>query len=135
MSVLSCSILRTSHSRGILWDPVRVSSEENLLADAASRFKQVPDWSLSQAATERVISLWGTPDINLMASDRSRKCPVFYSWSRRDKEAWGIDSLVHNVDWASFQLPYCFPPFPLLQQVLEKCKVCLLFLSISLIPE
>ena len=47
---------------------------------------------------------------------------MFYSWSRADQEAWGIDSLAQDVNWAQFTLPYCFPPFPLLQQVLDKCR-------------
>ena len=47
---------------------------------------------------------------------------MFFSWSQRDHEAWGIDSLAQDVNWAQFQLPYCFPPFPLLLQVLEKCR-------------
>ena len=122
MSLLSCSILHLSHQRGIHWAPVRVTSEENIVADAASRFLQVPDWSLSDSAVRKVFNRWGTPDVDLMASDRSRKVPVFFSWSRLDIEAWGLDSLAQDVNWAQFSLPYCFPPFPLLQQVLEKCK-------------
>ena len=39
-----------------------------------------------------------------------------------DVEAWGLDSLAQDVDWSQFSLPYCFPPFPLLQQVLAKCR-------------
>ena len=35
--VLSCDILRMSQARGISWDPIRISSQENLIADAASR--------------------------------------------------------------------------------------------------
>ena len=66
---------------------------------------------------------WGTPDVDLMATDKSRKVPLFYSWNRSDREAWGIDSLASDVNWTHFQLPYCFPPFPLIQQVLDKCKV------------
>ena len=120
MSVLSCSILRISHERGILWEPVRVSSEENIIADAASRFRQVPDWSLSEVVAQKIFLRWGTPDVDLMATDRSRKVPLFYC--RMDVEAWGLDSLAQDVDWSQFSLPYCFPPFPLLQQVLAKCR-------------
>ena len=122
MSVLSCAILRTSHERGILWEPVRVTSEENIVADAASRFRLVPDWSLSEQIARKIFSRWGTPDVDLMASDRSRKAPIFFSWSREDTEAWGLDSLAHDISWLGFSLLYCFPPFPLLQQVLGKCK-------------
>ena len=31
-----------------------------------------------------------------------------------------MDSLAKDVDWNNFSNPYCFPPFPLIQQVLDK---------------
>ena len=122
LSVLSSNILMTSLQRNIAWDPVRISGEENLIADAASRFRQVADWSLLDSIVQKIFERLGTPDVDLMASDFSRKAPMFFSWSRADKEAWGIDSLARDVDWNQFRLPYCFPPFPLIQQVLDKCK-------------
>ena len=122
LSVLSCDILRESLERGISWDPIRITSQENIVADAASRFSEVPNWSLSESVTRKIFTKWGTPDVDLMASDASRKLPVFFSWSRQDVEAWGIDSLAQDINWASFSLPYSFSPFPLLQQVLDKCK-------------
>ena len=134
MSVLAFNILMKSQARGVVWDPVRVSSDENLIADAASRFKRVADWNLSTSVTAKVFSLWGTPDVDLMASDRSRKVPLFYSWSRADLEAWGIDSLAQDVNWSMFQLPYCFPPFPLLQQVLDKCRMQRVYRMILIAP-
>ena len=134
MSVLSCTILKLSHQRGITWDLVRVSSEENLVADAASRFREVPDWSLSDSVTRKVFQRWGMPDVDLMATNQSRKLPVFFSWSRQDDQAWGIDSLAQDVSWHQFQLPYCFPPFPLLQQVLEKCRVQEVSRMILIVP-
>ena len=122
LSALSCDILKVSLARGISWDPIRISSQENLVADAASRFNQVPDWCLKESIARKMFSRWGTPDVDLMASDSSRKVPLFLSWSRQDVEAWGIDSLAQDINWAGFSLPYCFPPFPLLQQVLDKCR-------------
>ena len=122
MSVLSCNILTRSLQRGISCDPTRISTEENFVADAASRFRQVEDWSLSRSTASKVFARCGQPDVDLMASDLSRKVPMFYSWSRADQEAWGIDSLAQDVNWQQFNLPYCFPPFPILQQILDKCK-------------
>ena len=92
------------------------------MADALSRFKRVANWSLSDPAATKMFTRWGRPDVHLMASDMSRKAPVFFSWTRADQEAWGLDSLAQDVHWNQFELPYCFPPFPLLQQVLDKCK-------------
>ena len=122
LSCLSVNILKICHSRGLIIEPVRVSSDENILADAASRFKQVEDWSLLESVARKIFSRWGQADVDLMATTRSRKCPMFYSWSRTDTEAWGTDSLAMDVNWQQFSLPYCFPPFPLLNQVLAKVK-------------
>ena len=58
---------------------MRISSQENIVADAGSRFRPVADWSLSDSAASKIFALWGMPDVDLMASDRSRKVPVFYS--------------------------------------------------------
>ena len=119
LSVLSCSILTRCLERNLVLEPVRVSSEENLVA---SLFKSVANWSLSDSAATKMFTRWGRPDVDLMASDRSRKAPIFFSWTRADQETWGIDSLTQDVLWNQFELPYCFPPIPLLQQVLDKAR-------------
>ena len=77
---------------------------------------------MSKSVTQKLFRRWGNPDVDLVASDQSRKVPLFFSWSRQDREAWGIDSLAQDINWSQFNLPYCFPPFPLLQQVLDKCR-------------
>ena len=120
LSWLAVSILKKSQELGVVINPIRVSSEENLLADSASRHKKVPDWSLNQATADKMFSLWGRPDVDLMASDISRKAPFFYSWSRNDKEALALDALAPDLDWTKWTRPYCFPPFPLIEAVLKK---------------
>ena len=118
---LSVHILRKALVRNIIIDPVRVSSEEKIL-DAASRNLKVPDWSLSEDLARRMFNLWGSPGVDLMATVMSRKAPMFFAWNREDPEAWGQDSLARDVDWTQFSLPYCFPPFPLVGQVLAKVR-------------
>ena len=120
LSWLAVSILKKSQELGVVINPIRVSSEENLLADSASRHKKVPDWSLNQATADKMFSLWGRPDVDLMASDISRKAPFFYSWSRNDKQALALDALAPDLDWTRWTRPYCFPPFPLIEAVLRK---------------
>ena len=46
LSWLAVQIVEKAHSMGITIAPIRVSSEGNLLADAASRNVQIADWSL-----------------------------------------------------------------------------------------
>ena len=50
LSVLSCSILTRCLERNLVLEPVRVSSEENLVA---SLFKSVANWSLSDSAATK----------------------------------------------------------------------------------
>ena len=122
LCVVSVDILKRAHAKGIIIDPVRISSKENIIADAGSRFKAVQDWSLNISQANKLFSVYGIPDVDLMASGESRKCPVFYSWTIEDQEAWGIDSLAKDVNWSQYSLPYCFPPFPLIPQVLQKVR-------------
>ena len=117
LSCLAVSILKRAEGMGVHIKPVRVSSEENILADAASRFKKVPDWSLKQRTMDRIAGRWGKPDIDLMATEESRKAPFYFSWRSCDASALAINALAEDVDWRSWQLPYCFPPFPLIDQV------------------
>ena len=117
LSCLAVSILKRAEGMGIHIAPIRVSSEENILADAASRFREVPDWSLKQRTMDRIAGRWGKPDIDLMATEESRKAPFYYSWRSCDASAMAINALAEDVDWRSWQLPYCFPPFPLIDQV------------------
>ena len=58
------------------------------MADAASRFRQVADWSLDQDIVARIFGRFGPADVDLMASNKSRKCPLFFSWSRADTEVY-----------------------------------------------
>ena len=122
LSWLATKILEEAHALGIVLHLVRVSSEENLLADSASRFKKVPDWSLKEQVAGKIFRLWGKPDVDLMASSSSRKAPFFYSWNRADHEALALDSLAADVDWTVWENPYCFPPFPLIEAVLRKVE-------------
>ena len=55
-----------------------------------------------------------------MATTLSRKVPFFYSWNRQDTKALAINSLAPDVSWANWELPYVFPPFPLIAPVLAR---------------
>ena len=120
LSCLATRILERALRMGVVLEPVRVSSEENLLADCASRNKKVQDWSLNQKVVDKIFRRFGKADVDLMASDLSRKAPFFYSWSRQDKQALALDALATDVDWTQWENPYCFPPFSLILPVLRK---------------
>ena len=122
ISCLSVIILKKAHLRNLFIEPVRISSEENILADCASRKQNVPDWSISDNLVIKMFNKFGTPDVDLMATVLSRKAPMYFAWNQEDPESWGQDSLARDVAWNNFQLPYCFPPFPLIGQVLAKVR-------------
>jgi hypothetical protein len=56
------------HQRQLRIMPAFIPSEENLQADAASRFQLVPDWHLDPLIFQMISSLWGPPQIDLFAS-------------------------------------------------------------------
>ena len=122
MTCLADHILEKSFQANLIIQPIRVSSEENIYADAASRQKLPEDWSLSDRVFSLVVIRYGKPDIDLMASQMSRKAPFFLSWSKRDTEALSLDALSPDQDWSAWERPYLFPPFPLIAACLAKIE-------------
>ena len=62
------------------------------------------------------------PDIDLMASQASRKVLRFISWNRVDSEAVALDSLSPAVRWDIWDLSYLLPPFSLIGIFLQKIR-------------
>jgi hypothetical protein len=112
-------ILLFLHSRRLRILPAFIPSEENLQADAASRFQLVPDWHLDSNVVHQMVSLWGTPQIDLFASRQSAQFKRFMSWRAAD-EPEVVDAL--SVVW-DFKLAFLFPPIPLLKRVVRKLEV------------
>jgi hypothetical protein len=72
-------ILFLAHQRQLCILPAFIPSEENVQADAASRFQLVPDWHLAPDVFHQISSLWGQPQINLFASRQSAQTLRFMS--------------------------------------------------------
>jgi hypothetical protein len=70
-------ILLLLHQRQLRIMPAFIPTEENLQADAASRFKLVPDWHLDPQVFRRISSLWGPPQIDLFALLQSTQTKRF----------------------------------------------------------
>ena len=100
--------------------PIRISSQENLLADSASRNKNIADWQLHPTLVRRVFQKFGVPDIDLFATAMSAQVPAYFTWNLGDEYARGVDALALDLDWSIYNLPYAFPPFSLIPLVLEK---------------
>jgi hypothetical protein len=99
--------------------PVFISSEENVQADAASRFQLGPDWHLDPQVFHLISSLWGPPQIDLFASRQSAQTTRFMSWRAADHPE-AIDAL--SMRW-DFMLAFLFPPIPLLKRVVRKLEL------------
>jgi hypothetical protein len=98
--------------------PVFTPSEENIQADAASRFLSIPDWHLSSRVFDLISSLRGLPLIDLFASGRSAQTRRFFSWNTADRPE-AIDALSQRWD---FSLAFLFLPIPLLKRVVRKLE-------------
>ena len=94
---LTMEILEQAERKKIRFDPIYVCSAENWLTDAASQLKRTEDWSLKPQVFERLAAYFRRPDIDIMASELSRKCPMFISWNKKDGEAVAIKTLTKDV--------------------------------------
>ena len=104
------------HRRKIRILPVFIKSEENLQADAASRFIELPDWHLPTTIFNRICNRWSTPEIDIFATQHSTHLPRFFAWGD-DEGAEAYDALAQFWD---FRLAYAFPPPQILLRVLKK---------------
>ena len=121
---LACQILLLAHWRQIHILPVLFSSEENHLAEAASRFQTLPDWSLPTEVFHQMIRRWTLLDINLFAT--SSLILRFFAWGYAP-EAEALDALPQP--W-NFRLAYAFP-LPSLLRVVRKMAVSGIFLLVT----
>jgi hypothetical protein len=112
-------ILLLAHQRHLRILPAFIPSEENLQADAASRFQSLPDWHLSPDVFLQIVACKGLPQVDLFASRRSAQTTRFFSWDAADSPE-ALDALCQIWD---FDLAYLFPPIPLLRRVVRKLEV------------
>jgi hypothetical protein len=66
-----------SHQMSVRILPVYIPTEENILADAASRFQEIPDWRLHPNVFQAIAARWGLPVIDLFASNTSKQTKRF----------------------------------------------------------
>jgi hypothetical protein len=66
-------ILIKAHQMSVRILPVFIPTGENILADAASCFQEIPDWQLHPSVFRAISARWGSPSINLFASSASKQ--------------------------------------------------------------
>ena len=113
---LATEILLLAHHRQIRIFPVYLPSAENMLADAASRFQDLPDWHLHPDLFQRLVHLWGLPEIDHFATQQSAQLDRFFAWGQA-QGAEAFDALAQHWD---FSLAYAFPPPPILPRTISK---------------
>ena len=96
--------------------PAYVPTDENLIADAASRFQSIPDWHLLPSVFNKICRRWGLPEVDLFATEHSTQLTRFFAWGQAPT-AEAFDALLQPWD---FRLAYAFPPPPILPRVLGK---------------
>ncbi|KOB79363.1 putative transposon Ty3-I Gag-Pol polyprotein, partial [Operophtera brumata] len=89
----------------------------NETADSLSRGKGLPEWSLTRPIVDQIFQRWGTPQIDLFASERSAVVPVYATENPLDRKALYVDAFTRIWKW---DLAWVFPPPYLMPQVLSR---------------
>ena len=93
----------------------------NQVADEESRVRDNIDteWMLCPEYFDKLCSRYGEPDVDMFATRLNCQIDTYVSW-RPDPNAIAIDAF--KQDWSAFDLLYVFPPFSVIQKVLEKLR-------------
>ena len=103
--------------RGVWLSAAYIPGDSNVVADFHSRcFHENKEWALKVSVFDLLSPTYGSPDIDLFASSRNAKLPVYISWLL-DRLAYAVDAF--TVSWRDLNF-YAFPPFSLLPRVLAK---------------
>ena len=96
-----------------------MATEDNELADELSRLtRQTHEWELNDSIFKDLCHWWGTPVMDVFATQYNKMCSLYASRARRDRDSVGDAFMVR---W-NLGLLYLFPPFPLVQRTLVKLR-------------
>jgi hypothetical protein len=116
-NVLAHDIWECAIARNIWLSAAHIPGVSNISADALSRDLNLDlEWMLSRSAFNKVVGLFGQPDIDLFASRLNAQIENYESW-KPDPLARYVDAF--TVDWSVFFF-YAFPPFCLLSRCVHK---------------
>ena len=98
-----------------------LSGDKNVLADALSRgsHHHRTEWTLHNAVTRAIFQRWPTPHVDMFASEKNHKLPVFFS-IRPSPSSSGVNALTQN--WECLY-GYAHPPTALVPRVLRKLRL------------
>ena len=117
---LATTLWQWAHPLFLSLRAVHVPGALNSAADIMSRGGPQPaEWRLHPQVVSEIWRRLGRAEVDLFASRESTHCPLFFSL-RNDDPPMGWDALAHP--WPRVLL-YAFPPFALLQPLLQRVLV------------
>ena len=118
LTEISKRIWEFLYQQGTMITASWIPSKENTIADWRSRQEaNSSEWELSNKAFQKIVNLWGIPEIDCFASRIMHKVPLYMSLNP-DPDCVATNALYQ--DWGSF--PYLFPPFCLIGRILKILK-------------
>ena len=117
---LTFSLFRLIQRLSITIRARHIPGRLNRTADLYSRRDQVvnTEWMLHQDLLQRVISLWGRPTVDLMATSLTHRLPLYVS-PYPDKHALAVDAMA--MSWSGLDA-YVFPPWTMILPLLTKLR-------------
>lgn len=114
-------ILEWCDLQNIVLLPVHLPGVRNVVADSLSRRGAAApgEWVLNRQVVQGLFLRWGQPLMDMMATWANKQTPVFVS-PVPDDRAWAVDAL--SLDWSNLGLVYCYPPYPIIPQVLRRVR-------------
>ena len=77
------------------------------------------EWQLLLSVAQKIFRIYGTPDIDLFASNVTAQLGLYFTLDSHNSRAHSVDALGHLWD---FQTMYAFPPPSLILTVLQKYR-------------
>jgi hypothetical protein len=128
LCMLTWKLLNWARKRDIVLRAIHVPGVENTVADRLSRvFASAIEWRLNPKVVQRIFHRWGSPLIDLFATESNRQLQVYCS-RHHEPLAYHVDALTLN--WSNMY-GYAFPPISLIPLVLDriekyKCTIILI---------
>jgi hypothetical protein len=97
--------------------PQFIPGNLNVLADALSRTRPLPgEWKLDPSVFKQICARWGTPEVDLFATQFNHQLPVFVSPLPSAALHDGL-----SLPWR-WEFLYAFPPYKLLLRLLQRIQ-------------
>lgn len=104
--------------RSIWLSATHIPGKNNISDHGSRNFNENVEWKLNKSMFNKIISLWGVPQIDMFASRLNTQLPKYISWMP-DADAVFVDAF--SNDWST-EFLYIFCPFSLIGWALQKIR-------------